>query len=251
MIAYGAGVFSFRTMILTDEAIQIGDDPFKISYMEYDTHRYEEFLQAKIDIVLAKLPTAVTTQITSIGIIRSPVNHFRQRCRFAVVPCPTSLKCSKVSKVDGLEESYCMKIEAADLSQITSGSMRTDRVGIVAGKSQSTATDHSATKDEVASTPLSICDTDDAELKYSLWENGGPNIIVDSFPIASTAIYNAMPILLKYVQTVKELQTDLRAINFLSTLSGELIATFVYELELSSIWEIKGKEMHSKLGLTS
>ena len=184
--------------------ITIGDEPFKISYMEYDVDRYEEFLATKIETVLSKLPNLMTSQMKHIEIIRSPTKHFRQRCRFAI---STSLQTSNLDCQDTIGD-----------TQLNVKSPTTD-----------------------------MEDTG-PQLSYSLWDYGGPNILVAKFPIASIAIYNAMPILLKYIQAVKELRTDLRAINFLSSLSGELIASLVYERHIDLNWEKEAKSMFKKLG---
>lgn len=199
-----------------NEEIIIGDDPFKISYMEYDTARYEEFLGIKIDILLSKLPTQATSQIRNIDIIRSPVKHFRQRCRFAVLPAVKNICCIRDDTVsaENTESVSC----SADSAGATGACSDIDAVNL------------------------------GLDLTYSLWENGGPNVTVTSFPIASISIYNTMPILLQYVQGVHELRDDLRAINFLSTLSGEVIATLVYEKQIDSAWEKKATEMLSILG---
>lgn len=217
-----------------DIAIYIGDDPFKISYMEYDVNRYEEFLKTKIDKVLAILPTSVTMQISKVDVIKSPVRHFRQRCRFAIMPRSISSNGCNVRRIDGIEAVSSASDESTMNAYTVSSNAKSP-----------TELDLKASGE---SDPLS-CQSEH-QLTYSLWENGGPNINVISFPIASIAIYNAMPVLLEYIETVPELHTDLRAINFLSTLSGELIATLVYGNELSSIWEEKAIEMQSKLGVT-
>lgn len=231
-----------------DIAIDIGDDPFKISYMEYDVNRYEEFLKKKIDKVLAILPISITMQITKIDVIKSPVRHFRQRCRFAVMPRPISSNSCNVTGTDTIGATSSISDEPMmhqSDSRIAGSECSVD-ADIISNYAKSpTELDFNARGE---SNPLSCQGA--VQLTYSLWENGGPNINVISFPIASIAIYNAMPILLAYVQTVAELHTDLRAINFLSTLSGELIATLVYGNELNTIWEEKAIEMQSKLGAT-
>jgi tRNA (Uracil-5-)-methyltransferase len=230
------------------EIIYIGDDPFKISYMEYDVNRYEEFLKTKIDKVLAVLPTSITTQISKVDVIKSPVRHFRQRCRFAVMPRSISSNGYDVSRIDPIGV-----INSTDNESILHQSS-CRMAGIEYSKDA-----HTIIRNTKSTAELDLNSRGDSnplpnqgavQLTYSLWENGGPNVNVLSFPIASISIYNAMPILLAYVETVSELHTDLRAINFLSTLSGELIATLVYGNELNGIWEDKAIEMQSKLGAT-
>ena len=45
-----------------------------------------------------------------------------------------------------------------------------------------------------------------------------------------------MPILLRYIEGVEELSKDLKAVNFLSTMTGELVATMIYERPLTDEW---------------
>jgi hypothetical protein len=220
------------------DIIYIGDDPFKISYMEYDVHRYEEFLKTKIDKVLSILPTSITAQIAKVDVIKSPVRHFRQRCRFAVMPRSISSNGYDVSGIYPIGV-----VRSTDNESIVyQPDCRMDAQTI--SSNTKSRTEHDLRESDPVSCQGAV------QLTYSLWENGGPNVNVISFPIASISIYNAMPILLAYVETVPELRTDLRAINFLSTLSGELVATLVYGNELSGIWEEKAIEMQSKLGAT-
>lgn len=89
----------------------IGDDPFSISSMTYDENRYEEFLTEKLiklerlffphisaffdlpeiieegdkDLIPAGLRTIGICFRERINIIRSPIKHYRQKCRFCVL----------------------------------------------------------------------------------------------------------------------------------------------------------------------
>ncbi len=82
--------------------------------------------------------------------------------------------------------------------------------------------------------PSSTSTNTPPKLSYIMWENGGPNVSVESFPIASLQIYNIMPIILHEIEKDFELYLDLRAINFLSSSTGDLIATLIYERPLDS-----------------
>ena len=221
--------------------ITIGDEPFRISYMEYDTERYEEFLEKKIEIALKKLPHFITSQIQHIEIIRSPKKHFRQRCRFAIMTLPDTSNelpaCSTVShSLDKISGDDSPSDILANENESKNEATRAEAV---------IETDTATTAEIEIDTELQ---TESSTLSYCLWENGGPNIIVKTFPIASIQIYNTMPIILEYIQNVPELKFDLRAINFLSTMSGELIATLIYENQIDSNWEMKAIAMQSHLG---
>lgn len=233
---------SHREMADRDAIIRIGDDPFKISYMEYDTDRYEELLQSKIDIVMAKLPSSIKAQIVSTDIIRSPVKHFRQRCRFAVMPSVVS--CSKTFQAETDLQSY---LQSSGVIPTTSSKIpNTSACGLNAEIIPPSTLE---TTDEADCGNTSSQSNDvNTPLSYVLWENGGPNIHVDAFPIASIAIYNAMPLFLAHIQTIETLRNNLRAINFLSTRNGDLLATLIYDLEMGETWEAMATEMCSKLG---
>ena len=209
------------------DIIHIGNEPFKISYMDFNADRYEEMLQEKIAIVVGKLPNAIKDQLNHIDIIRSPVRYFRQRCRFAI---------SHRENSSTPNSSICISDNA------TQESFSVQDSGVTCPGISSVATENNGIL------PVEVSGVTEAHLAYTLWENGGPNVDVDSFPIASKIIYDTMPIILTYLQNVPELHTDLRAINFLSTLSGDLIATLVYESKLDSLWELKATEMHQALG---
>ena len=204
--------------------VTIGDEPFKISYMEYDIDRYEEFLLTKIDVVRSKLPKLFTSQINNVEIVRSPIKHFRQRCRFAIA--------TSIGTTSNGDSDLDPKLPISSRST----NFKSDEEIVIDSKSR------------LRISPTTIIENNETTLSYSLWESGGPNIAVSSFPIASIAIYNAMPILLKYIQSKKELYSDLRAINFLSTLSGELIASLVYERQIDLNWEEEAITMQKNLG---
>jgi len=67
------------------------------------------------------------------------------------------------------------------------------------------------------------------ELQYVMWEKGKPCVLVKDFPIASTRICEAMPVLLQQVQKNCLLESNLQAVSFLSTLAGELAVTLIYQ----------------------
>ena len=216
-----------------DTAIRIGDDPFKISYMEYDTDRYEEYLQSKIDTVMAKLPSSIQAQILMTDVIRSPVKHFRQRCRFAVMP-------SGVNEIEVQSHSHAVDLVAT--------SMTASPNVLVPGQTSDIASSITPDATETAADTSSKFNDMKTLLTYVLWENGGPNVYVDAFPIASITIYDAMPLFLGHIQTIEVLRNNLRAINFLSTRSGDLLATLVYDFEIGGPWEKMATEMCNEMG---
>lgn len=65
----------------------IDDEPFNLSYMKFDPNSYEQQLQGKIRTVEELFRTDERTVLESIKttIFRSPAEHCRFRCRFAIV----------------------------------------------------------------------------------------------------------------------------------------------------------------------
>lgn len=207
------------------EVVTIGDDEFKLSYMEYDPLRYEEFLQDKINTVFSKLPRFITLQIKSIDIVRSPLKHFRQRCRFAI------------SSV--LSDDHHANVATTENKNGTTD--RSDNIILdfnsSIDKTNNNENNYDNSNIEIHRNNINKNPYNSSSLSYFLWDNGGPNIHVKSFPIASKPIYNLMPVILDYIKLHEELYTDLRAINFFSTLSGEVLATLVYERQIDEEWK--------------
>eukprot|EP01041_Mallomonas_annulata_P012431 gene12431-26149_t len=81
------------------------------------------------------------------------------------------------------------------------------------------------------------------EFCYVMWENGAPSVRVDKFPLASTLIYNVMPILLSFINSNTELSTGLRAVQFLSTLASDLIISLVYDQNIQESLKIILEEL--------
>lgn len=67
------------------------------------------------------------------------------------------------------------------------------------------------------------------------------------FPVASELINQAMEALLRLIKNVHELRFKLFQVDFLSTLSGELLISLLYHKPLEASWEEKAKELKSEL----
>ena len=61
---------------------------------------------------------------------------------------------------------------------------------------------------------------------------------VDEFPVASKLINKAMKMLLEIIKDQKELRFKLFQVDFLSTLSGELLISLLYHKTLEPSWEL-------------
>jgi len=70
---------------------------------------------------------------------------------------------------------------------------------------------------------------------------------VDDFPVASTLINQAMKALLDSIKDKKELRYKLFQVDFLSTLSGELLISMLYHKLLEPTWEDSAKALKQEL----
>ena len=70
---------------------------------------------------------------------------------------------------------------------------------------------------------------------------------VDHFPVASLLINKAMKALLSEIKDNKELRFKLFQVDFLSTLSGELLISLLYHKPLEPTWETEAKLLKEKL----
>lgn len=70
---------------------------------------------------------------------------------------------------------------------------------------------------------------------------------VDDFPVASLIINKAMKALLKLIKNKKELRYKLFQVDFLSTLSGELLISMLYHKPLEPTWENAAKVLKEEL----
>jgi len=70
---------------------------------------------------------------------------------------------------------------------------------------------------------------------------------VDDFPVASELINQAMKTLLTLIKDNKELRFKLFQVDFLSTLSGELLISMLYHKPLEPTWENSAKALKKQL----
>lgn len=70
---------------------------------------------------------------------------------------------------------------------------------------------------------------------------------VDEFPVASQLINQAMKALLIAIKDLKELRYKLFQVDFLSTLSGELLISMLYHKSLEPTWEDAAKALKIEL----
>ncbi|QSI75224.1 tRNA (uridine(54)-C5)-methyltransferase TrmA [Niveibacterium microcysteis] len=84
---------------------------------------------------------------------------------------------------------------------------------------------------------------------YAMWEADNPKqpVLLQDFPTASAAICEAMPVLRDAVIASPELKRKLFQVNFLSTLSGEMLITLIYHRRLDEAWEAAARELAAKM----
>lgn len=70
---------------------------------------------------------------------------------------------------------------------------------------------------------------------------------VDDFPVASMLINQAMQALLSYIKDKPSLRERLFQVDFLSTLTGELLISLLYHKPLDSTWQTQAKALKKHL----
>ncbi|WP_114650200.1 tRNA (uridine(54)-C5)-methyltransferase TrmA [Pseudothauera hydrothermalis] len=89
-----------------------------------------------------------------------------------------------------------------------------------------------------------------ARLDYAMFDAEHPKqpILLDDFPPAAEPIARAMPRLREALDTNEELKRRIFQVEFLATLSGELMVSLIYHRELGPQWEAAARELAASLG---
>ncbi len=84
---------------------------------------------------------------------------------------------------------------------------------------------------------------------YAMFDSAEPKrpIIIEDFAAASASICAAMPRLRELLMASETLKTRLFQVNFLSTLSGELLITLIYHRQLDEAWEAAARDLAATL----
>lgn len=95
--------------------------------------------------------------------------------------------------------------------------------------------------------------TDD-DLFYAMFERGEDGkqktvVRVDQFPIADKSINDLMPVLLAKIKGNPVLEKRLFEVDFLATLSGEMLVTLIYHCKLEADWEQAAKVLAEELNI--
>ena len=84
---------------------------------------------------------------------------------------------------------------------------------------------------------------------YTMYATDGGKIAIDECPIVLKPIFEKMPKLMQWLQNDEVLSHKLFRIDFLSGLSGEVLATLVYHRKLGSAWEEVARAVDKELGI--
>ncbi|WP_326518144.1 tRNA (uridine(54)-C5)-methyltransferase TrmA [Acinetobacter sp. CAAS 2-6] len=94
----------------------------------------------------------------------------------------------------------------------------------------------------------------DNDLFYAMFERGEDGkqktvVRVDQFPIADKSINDLMPVLLAKIKGNPVLEKRLFEVDFLATLSGEMLVTLIYHCKLEADWEQAAKTLADELNI--
>ncbi|MFW1676902.1 tRNA (uridine(54)-C5)-methyltransferase TrmA [Pontibacter sp. JAM-7] len=92
---------------------------------------------------------------------------------------------------------------------------------------------------------------DEDDLYYVMFKPGDKHtrFKVESFPVVSETIENTMFRLLDLIRPVPALRHRLFQVDFLSTLSGELLVTLLYHRPLDEAWQTEARALKQQLGI--
>lgn len=98
--------------------------------------------------------------------------------------------------------------------------------------------------------------------EFRMWHEGGRvdyvmfdpaepkrQIVIDQFPVAAEPIYSAMPRLREALQANEALRHRLFQVDFLATMSGELLVTLIYHRPLDEAWECAARALATDLAI--
>ena len=91
-------------------------------------------------------------------------------------------------------------------------------------------------------------DGDKLDFTMSDPDNPKQRLLLDTFPPAAIAICAAMPRLRERLAGNDVLRRRLFRVDFLATLSGELLITLIYHRKLDDAWEAAARELAAELG---
>lgn len=90
---------------------------------------------------------------------------------------------------------------------------------------------------------------DGDEMHYAMFDPEAPKqpVLMETFPVAAESICRLMPRLKAALQAQPELKRRLFQVNFLATLSGEMLITLIYHRKLDEAWEEAARTLAAEL----
>ncbi|MDB5802605.1 MAG: tRNA ((54)-C5)-methyltransferase TrmA [Rhodocyclales bacterium] len=87
------------------------------------------------------------------------------------------------------------------------------------------------------------------EMHYAMFDPAEPKqpVLLETFPVAVESICELMPRLKTALLAKPELKDRLFQVNFLATLSGEMLVTLIYHRKLDAAWEIAARDLAAQL----
>ncbi|MDD2742408.1 MAG: tRNA (uridine(54)-C5)-methyltransferase TrmA [Rhodocyclaceae bacterium] len=91
----------------------------------------------------------------------------------------------------------------------------------------------------------------DERVDYAMFDPENPKqpVILPTFPVATESICTLMPLLRERLQANEILKRRLFQVNFLATLSGEMLVTLIYHRPLDSDWEAAARALAGELNI--
>jgi tRNA (uracil-5-)-methyltransferase len=91
----------------------------------------------------------------------------------------------------------------------------------------------------------------EGQVAYAMFNPDNPReaVPLETFPVASATICEMMPRLRDELQASELLKDYLFRVDFLSTLSGELLVTLVYKRPLRPLWEAAARDLAQRLNI--
>jgi len=90
---------------------------------------------------------------------------------------------------------------------------------------------------------------DNVTLNYAMNDKEKNTLIIDACSIVSSDISELMPVLLKELNSDKDLNFKLFTTEFLSSTTSDMLVTLIYHRALDENWTLKAKELEKKLGI--
>jgi len=88
-------------------------------------------------------------------------------------------------------------------------------------------------------------------LHYAMFDPAEPKrpVLMETFPVAAQSICDLMPRLKAAISARPELCRKIFQVNFLATLSGEMLVTLIYHRALDAAWEDAARKLAAELGI--